>query len=177
MEMTFFYLFLCLIVAQRLTELWIARRNEQWMKEKGAREFGQNHYPIMILIHCGFFVSLSLEVLLLHKQLSALSYLFFTLFLIAQFIRIWIIATLGKYWNTKIIVLPNTSLIAKGPYKYMKHPNYLIVTLEFILIPLMFHAYYTLILFSLLNTVILRVRIPLEEKVLREWTKQEDGLI
>lgn len=175
--MTFFYLFLCLIVAQRLTELWIARRNEQWMKEKGAREFGQSHYPLMIFIHCGFFIFLVLEVLLLNKQLTGLSYIFFTFFLMAQLVRVWIIATLGKYWNTKIIVLPNASLVAKGPYKYMKHPNYLIVTIEFVLIPLMFHAYYTLILFSLLNMVILRVRIPLEEKVLREWTNQEDGII
>ena len=96
--------------------------------------------------------------------------IYLTTFLLVQLGRVWVIATLGKYWNTKIIVLPGSNIVAKGPFKYIKHPNYLIVTIELIVIPLLFQAYITAIVYFILNQVILAIRIPMEEKALREHT-------
>lgn len=165
-----FYIFLGVIIIQRLAELWIARKNEIWMKKQGAQEFGQNHYKFMVFIHISFFVCLLLEVMHFHRTLIPHWWVLFSLFLVTQIGRIWVIMSLGRFWNTKIIVLPNANIITKGPYKYINHPNYLIVTLELIIIPLMFQAYYTLGCFFLLNQLILAIRIPFEERVLEEQT-------
>lgn len=92
-------------------------------------------------------------------------------FLIAQSGRIWVIRSLGKHWNTKIIVVPDADVVIKGPYKFFKHPNYIIVATEILVISLLFNAYYTAIIFSLLNVWMMMVRIPLEEKALKEHTE------
>ena len=91
-------------------------------------------------------------------------------FLLTQLIRVWAITSLGRYWNTKIIVLPGAKMVNKGPYRFLKHPNYLVVTIEFIVIPLLFEAYFTAFFFSLLNGIILRIRIAAEEKALYQLT-------
>ena len=141
------------------------------MKEKGAKEFGQSHYRWMVSMHLGFFLFLIIEVIVLKRELSEIWPLWLALFLIAQAGRIWVIMSLGKYWNTKIIVLPDADIVMKGPYKYVKHPNYLIVATEIIVIPLLFNAYLTAILFTLLNIWMMSVRIPLEERALRTYTE------
>jgi methyltransferase len=169
--MPVFYAFILLLITQRLAELIIARRNEQWMKQRGAREFGQTHYRLIVLLHSLFFVSYWIEVTIGERMLSPAWPFLLTLFLLTQLVRVWALASLGKYWNTKIIVLPGASVVKKGPYRFMKHPNYLVVTMEFLIIPLLFQAYYTAILFTLLNLVILSIRIPAEEKALHELTE------
>ncbi|KAA0550175.1 hypothetical protein FZW96_02195 [Bacillus sp. BGMRC 2118] len=165
-----FLLFISVIIIQRIMELIIARKNEKWMKQQGGVEYGQNHYPYMVAMHSLFFVALLVEVFAFNHQLSAWWPMLLSLFLLTQAVRIWALSSLGKYWNTKIIVLPNTSIVKKGPYKYLRHPNYTIVALEIVLIPMLFGAYLTAVTFTLLNILILSVRIPLEEKALMNET-------
>ena len=166
----FFNLFFSIIIIQRLAELYLAKKNERWMKQNGGEEYGVRHYQLMVMIHSCFFLSLLLEVFFFEKTIHSLWIVWLALFVITQLGRIWVIYSLGKYWNTKIIVLPSSKTISKGPYKYLKHPNYLIVTLELLIIPLMFNAYITLICFFILNQLILAIRIPYEEKILAENT-------
>ena len=166
-----FFSFICLIVLQRSIELWIAKRNEHQMKIQGALEYGTEHYPWMLLLHTGFFTMLILEVVTLNRELSALWLLLAILFLIAQIGRIWVIYTLGSHWNTKIIVLPNSEVIVKGPYKYIRHPNYVIVATEILVISLLFNAFFTCVIFTLLNVWMMKVRIPIEERAMKENTE------
>ncbi|MGE8204267.1 isoprenylcysteine carboxyl methyltransferase family protein [Heyndrickxia sp. NPDC080065] len=166
----FFKIFFSIVIIQRLVELMIAKKNEKWMKSKGGEEYGQKHYLFLVMIHTGFFLFLLLEVTFYEKSLSKSWLIWFSFFLITQIGRVWVISSLGRYWNTKIIVLPNANIVSKGPYKYLKHPNYLIVTIELIIIPIMFNAYITLICFFILNQIILSIRIPFEEQVLLNKT-------
>ena len=171
--MLYFILFFSVLMIQRLVELYIARSNEKWMKEQGAIEYGQAHYKMMVGIHVAFFISLLVEGGVFHSGVSQYWPLLLGGFILTQLGRIWVISSLGKYWNTKIIVLPRAEVIAKGPYKHLKHPNYLIVTLEFLIVPLLFNAYWTLFIFALLNQFILSIRIPLEEQALKSETDYE----
>ncbi|MBS4173220.1 isoprenylcysteine carboxylmethyltransferase family protein [Bacillus sp. FJAT-49736] len=166
----FFIIFLTIVLIQRIVELWIARKNEIWIKSKGGMEAGKRHYKVMVLIHTCFFLSLLMEVYLLKRTLIQNWWIFLAIFILTQAGRVWVITSLGRFWNTKILVLPNAKIITKGPYRFMKHPNYFIVTLELFLIPFMFQAYYTLIAFFILNQLILAIRINAEESILRTYT-------
>lgn len=160
-----------IIILQRLIELFIARKNEAWMKSQGGIEVGQSHYRYMVILHICFFISLLLEVFLFNRISSSAWSILLIGFILTQIGRVWVILSLGRYWNTKIIVLPQANVVKKGPYRFLKHPNYVIVSLELIIIPLMFQAYFTAVLFTLLNTLILSIRIPAEEKALLELTE------
>ncbi|ASS96457.1 isoprenylcysteine carboxyl methyltransferase family protein [Peribacillus simplex] len=166
-----FAIFIILIAIQRLVELNIAKQNEKQLKVAGAVEYGESHYRWMVLMHLSFFIVLIIEVVVLERDVAGLWPIWLTLFIIAQTGRIWVIRSLGKHWNTKIIVVPDADVVIKGPYKYFKHPNYIIVATEIIVISLLFNAYYTAIIFSLLNVWMMTVRIPLEEKALKEHTE------
>ncbi|MEC0274747.1 isoprenylcysteine carboxyl methyltransferase family protein [Peribacillus frigoritolerans] len=166
-----FAIFIILIAIQRLVELYIAKQNEKQLKAGGAVEYGKSHYKWMVLMHLSFFIVLIIEVVTLERDISGIWPIWLTLFLIAQSGRIWVIRSLGKHWNTKIIVLPDADVVIKGPYKFFKHPNYIIVATEILVISLLFNAYYTAIIFSLLNVWMMMVRIPLEEKALKEHTE------
>ncbi|MRH42456.1 hypothetical protein GH741_07135 [Aquibacillus halophilus] len=155
------------LIFQRLVELVIARSNEKWMIQRGAIETGESHYKWFVITHCFFFVFILFEVFI-NSEKIALSPLLFIIFLSTQIFRVWCIASLGRYWNTKIIVLPGANLIRKGPYSFLKHPNYLIVGIELFVIPLMFQAYITSILFPILHLLLLYIRIPKEEQALLE---------
>ncbi|WP_419393752.1 isoprenylcysteine carboxyl methyltransferase family protein [Cytobacillus praedii] len=170
-----FYIFISLIIGQRVLELLIAKRNEHFLKQKGAIEFGQSHYPFIVAVHSLFFVSLILEVTLFHKHLTPNWSIFLVLFFIAQFGRIWALTSLGTFWNTKIIVLPEGNIVKKGPYKFVKHPNYIIVAVELIVIPLLFQAFMTAIIFTILNAIILSIRIPAEERALKSLTEYKEA--
>ena len=160
-----------LVVLQRLVELVIAKRNERQLKNRGAIEFGKEHYPWIVLLHFGFFTFLIMEVVGLKRDLSSIWYIWLTLFAVAQMGRVWVISSLGEYWNTKIVVLPNAKVIAKGPYKYIKHPNYVIVATEILVLSLLFNAFLTAVIFSLLNAWMMGVRIHVEEQALKEHTE------
>lgn len=161
--MNLFYLLVGLLLVQRLSELYIANRNEQWMKARGAVEVGSEHYKYFVFLHAGFFLCLCWEVLYSGSHFSVF---FFFLFILLQIGRVWCILSLGRFWNTKIIVLQNVLRIRRGPYRYVKHPNYWIVLLEFFVIPFMFGAYWTGMLFPVMHALLLLVRIPYEERAL-----------
>jgi methyltransferase len=146
-----FYLFLIIIIVQRVSELFIARRNEAHMKSMGGEEHGRDHYPLIVAVHLLFLLSFTLEV-------------------ITQIIRYWAVFSLGAFWNTKIIIVPDLEVVAKGPYRFMRHPNYLVVTVEILFLPIFFQAYATAILFTVLNAAILTIRIRAEEKALMQHT-------
>lgn len=169
-----FNAFFFFISGQRLVELFISRRNEKWMMEQGAHEFGNEHYRYIVLMHFFFLLSLLMEFYLFGKQLSPFWIVLIPLFMATQAIRIWALTSLGKYWNTKIIVLPNANIIRRGPYRFIKHPNYIIVSVELVVIPLLFDAYLTAVLFTLLNILLLSIRIPAEEKALKQLTEYEN---
>lgn len=162
--------FVIVIIGQRLLELSIAKRNEKWMKDRGGMEQGKKHYKWFILLHVLFFLVTVLEAGANNPEERQLNYFLFLIFIAVQVGRIWCIYTLGKFWNTKIIVLPRVTPIKKGPYKYMKHPNYLIVLIELFVIPMLLGAYFSAILFPLAHLGLLKLRIPSEEKALTKAT-------
>ncbi|RBW70345.1 isoprenylcysteine carboxyl methyltransferase family protein [Bacillus taeanensis] len=169
MEKLFWFIILFVIV-QRIVELVIAKRNEKWIIKNGGIEAGAEHYKWIVLLHVSFFVSFIIEYSLNGTLLKwwIFPFIFFSF---AQVLRIWSLLSLGRYWNTKILIIPNSKVIKKGPYQYMRHPNYLVVCLELLMLPLMFNAYFTAVLFTLLNSyLLLFIRIPAEEKILLEQT-------
>ncbi|MCF6137628.1 isoprenylcysteine carboxyl methyltransferase family protein [Pseudalkalibacillus berkeleyi] len=164
--LVFAFIFIFLII-QRLVELLVARRNETIMKEKGAKEYGSKHYKLIVILHTGFLISLWIEVYYREFDLSLYFPILFIMFLLLQVLRVWTIRSLGYFWNTKIIILPGANVIKKGPFQYLRHPNYVIVAMELFVIPLMFNAFFTAFVFSLFNAILIRfVRIPAEEKAL-----------
>ncbi|MEI8278734.1 MAG: isoprenylcysteine carboxylmethyltransferase family protein [Bacteroidota bacterium] len=159
-----FTAFLSFIILQRLSELLIAKRNEKWLLKNGAIEYGKAHYPVIVLMHTLFFVSMIIEYNAIPDKTIDTPFLIVCIILILT--KAWVIGSLGNYWNTKIFRIPNTALVKKGAYKYVKHPNYIIVVCELAAIPLVFHLYYTAIIFSLLNALMLSVRLREENKIL-----------
>jgi methyltransferase len=170
-----FSLLVTIIVFQRMIELYIAKGNEKWMKQQGAIEFGEKHYKYMVLLHVLFFIFLSAETLMGKRGISSFWPVYLSIFCLAQLVRIWVITSLGKFWNTKILVLANTKVVKKGPYRFLRHPNYLVVAIELFAVPLLFNSYYTSILFTILNIIMLNVRIPTEENALKTLTEYEEA--
>ena len=154
------------IILQRLIELIIASKNERWMLAKGGVEIEPQQHKWFIMVHGLFFISIIVELILSNASIPELFILWFSLFIATQFVRIWSITSLGKYWNTKIIILPGSTLVKRGPYKYVKHPNYIIVGIELFVIPMMFGAYWTAVIFPFFHLILMSIRIPAEEKAL-----------
>ncbi|WP_099351620.1 isoprenylcysteine carboxyl methyltransferase family protein [Fredinandcohnia onubensis] len=161
-----FWIFITLVIAQRLIEMRIAKRNEKWILSHGGYEVGHRHYKYIVLMHILFFLSVMVEVVYFKKELSTYYPVLFFLFALTQLGRLWALQSLGMFWNTKIMILPTKQVQTKGPYKYLKHPNYLVVALEIILIPVLFKAYITAIAFSIFNLMVMAIRIPIEERAL-----------
>lgn len=160
-----FILFILLVILLRTGELLLSKKNGKWLLQNGAIEYGRKHYPFMVMLHVLFICSLIFE----YNTQTTVSYsLFFIIlyFLLIAF-KVWAILSLGKFWNTKVYRIKGFPLIKKGPYNYVKHPNYLIVIAEIAVIPLAFHLYYTAAIFTLLNLVMLSVRIKVENKALQ----------
>ncbi len=166
--MPIFFTFLLFIISQRVAELVLARRNEKILKSQGAIEFDKDGYRVIAAMHITFFTSLICEKAFLNRALNVYWPLFATLFAAAQALRYWAIRSLGVHWNTKILVIPGKRLVTKGPYKYVRHPNYIAVITEIAVIPLIFSCYITATVFSLFNLILLRRRIMIEESALRE---------
>jgi len=162
----YFIIFILFLIAQRLTELAFSKRNEKWLLAQGAIEYGREHYPFIVALHSLFIVSLIAEYYLTGGQ--PISYICLALFILLLTFKWWVLSSLGTYWNTRIYRVPGAIAVKKGPYKLFKHPNYVDVVCEIAIIPLVFHLYYTAIIFSVLNAVMLSVRIKVENKV---WAK------
>lgn len=159
----YFTLFISFLILQRLSELLIARCNEKWLLSQGAVQYGQRHYPFMITMHTLFIVSVITEYNLLGG--TQISWFFLGAFLAVLLFKFWALSSLGKYWNTKIYRIPGVYPVKRGPYKFLKHPNYMEVVCEIAFIPLVFHLYYTAIIFTILNAAMLYVRITEENRV------------
>ena len=148
-------------------ELALSRRNAAWAYSEGGVEHGREHFFAMKLLHIAFFAACALEVVLLGRPfLLWLGAPMLALALAAQALRYWAIASLGKRWNVRVITIPGMPLSTTGPYRFLRHPNYLAVVLEGIAIPLVHTAYLTSIGFTLLNSLMLRTRIRCEERAL-----------
>lgn len=160
-----FAVFIVFLILLRVGELLLARRNERWLLQHGAVEYGRKHYRYIVMLHALFFVSLITEYIFTSTGYYSIPLLVLYFLLLA--FKVWTILSLGKFWNTKIFRISGYPLVKKGPYQFMKHPNYVIVIAEIALIPLIFHLYITAIVFSLLNGLMLYVRIREEDKALR----------
>ncbi len=164
--MIFFLFFILFVILQRLSELLIAKKNKLLLFSNGAVEYDKGGYKFIVLMHVLFFISLVTEKIFLNRELNQLWVVFIIIFLAAQFLRYWAIISLGKYWNTRIIVLQGAKQIKSGPYRFLKHPNYLAVLTELAIIPLIFSCYFTSVIFTILNLIILSRRVKIEEKAL-----------
>lgn len=155
-------LFLSFLVIQRLSELFIAKRNTKALLKKGAVEVGANHYPIMVGMHTTWVIALMVLGL---NQTVSLAWL--SLFIILQFFRLWILTRLGSRWTTRIIIL-NEPLVVTGPFRYFRHPNYMLVVAEIFVAPAVLGLWWIAILFSVLNALMLWLRIGVEEGALKD---------
>jgi methyltransferase len=158
----------CLVGLQRLLELWYSRRNEHRLRSRGAVERGAGHYPVMMATHTLWLVSTLVEGLLRGPEIPAWWPVPLAAFLVVQPLRYWAIASLGMNWNTRVLVMPGAKLVKSGPYRYFPHPNYVVVAVEILTFPLIFGAWITAMVFSLLNAAFLFVRIRTENRALRE---------
>ena len=166
--MTLFIAVILILIVQRLIELRISSRNYKVLIREGGVEYGREHYKYIVMLHTLFIITMIFEYLMreLYVKLSDISYLFLVFFALLQIMRFWVIHSLGKFWNTRIIRVPGSDLVKSGPYKFLKHPNYVIVALEIFCLPMIFGLYYTAIIFTILNSLILYIRIKEENKVL-----------
>jgi methyltransferase len=159
-----FIFFITFIVVLRIAELLLSKRNERWLLQQGAVEYGKKHYYLIVVMHVLFIISLLLEYDIIQPTQYSTSFL--VLYLVLLVLKAWVISSLGSFWNTKIFHISKYPLVKNGPYKYIKHPNYIIVIAEIAVIPLIFHLFYTAVIFTLLNAIILSVRIAEENKAL-----------
>lgn len=158
------------LVSERLFELQLSRRHLLAQTARGGREFYPETFPRLVALHILFLLALLGESYPWHLSLSPGKSALLALFILLQGGRYWCIASLGACWNTRIVLVPGGTTCRTGPYRFLAHPNYLVVTLEFVLLPLLMAAPYTLALFFPANIIVLRQRLRLEEQSLREFT-------
>lgn len=161
--------FMGLLVCERLVELWLSRRNAARAFARGGVEAGQRHYAVMVAFHTLFLFACVAEVLLLERPFpGAWGWGALGAAVAAQGLRYWAIATLGERWNSRIIVVPGLEPVTGGPYRFLRHPNYVAVVLELLAVPLIHGAWLTAAVFTVGNAALLFVRIRAEEAALGE---------
>ena len=160
---TAYTVLIVLVGIERLAELVVSQRNLRWSRSRGGVETGAGHYPAMVALHSALLVGCLVEVWLADRPfVPALGWPMLAVVFAAQGLRWWCISTLGPQWNTRVVVVPGAGRISSGPYRYLRHPNYVAVVLEGIALPLVHTAWLTAVIFSLLNAALLRVRIRSE---------------
>ena len=153
-------LFLSFLVLQRLSELWIAKRNTAKLLERGAIEHGAEHYPFMVFMHTCWIV-----FLVIFGIDQTINTFWLILFILLQGLRLWILSTLGERWTTRIIVI-DEPLVLAGPFQYFRHPNYMLVIAEIIVAPMVLGLWWVALVFTALNAAMLYVRVGTEERAL-----------
>ena len=156
------YVILGLVVLQRLAELVYAERNTAALKRRGAVEIGRAHYPLVVLLHAAWLVAIAA---LLPAE-PRIDWPLIGVFAVLQGLRIWVLATLGSYWTTRVITLKDAPLVRSGPYRFVRHPNYLVVAAEIAVLPLAFGEVAVAVVFSMLNAAVLAWRIRVENRAL-----------
>jgi len=152
-----------LVALQRLVELAYATRNTRALLARGAVEVGAAHYPLFILLHASWLICTAVVAFVTH---ASTNWWLIAFFAVLQCARVWILATLGPYWTTRILTLPDAPLERGGPYRFFRHPNYVVVVLEIAVLPLAFGEYAVAIVFTVLNAALLWLRIGQEERAL-----------
>lgn len=160
--MTILYAIIAFVVVERLAELVLARRNTALLMAAGGVEHGRGHYPLIVILHGSWLLAIAILI----PENTQPNWWFLCLFLALQPVRYWIIATLGRRWTTRIIVMSDTQPIQTGPYRWLRHPNYAVVAAEILLLPLAFGAWEIAFGFSALNAAILSIRIRAENRLL-----------
>jgi methyltransferase len=163
-------IFTAVVVAvgvERLVELGVSKRHAAWAFSRGGKEFGRGHFPAMVALHTALLFGVLVEVWMLDRPfLPILGWAALIVVIASQTLRWWCIATLGRQWNTRVIVVPGLPLVSRGPYRLLRHPNYVAVVLEGAALPLVHSAWATAAMFTILNAALLARRIQVEERAL-----------
>ena len=160
--MPWLWIILGLVFAQRVVELVYAQRNTNRLLANGGVEYGAGHYPLIVLLHAAWLITMAVFI----PPYTAPNWWFVGFYALLQPFRMWIIATLGPYWTTRVISVAGAPVVRGGPYRIFRHPNYAVVCLEIAILPLAFHSVEIAIVFSILNAALLSHRIRVEERAL-----------
>ena len=162
-----YYLFILAVGAERLVELAVSRRNAAWSISNGGKEFGRAHYPVMVGMHALLLVACIVEVRTLNRPFVPwLGWPIVAVVVLSTVVHWWCVTALGKHWNPRLIFVPGMPLVRRGPYRWLRHPNYTAVAAEVAALPLVHSAWLTAIVFSFANVLVLRVRIRAENAAL-----------
>ncbi|MDD2858632.1 MAG: isoprenylcysteine carboxylmethyltransferase family protein [Candidatus Nanopelagicales bacterium] len=162
-----FTLLIVLVALERVLELVVSQRNLRWSRERGGVEVGGGHYPFMVVLHTGLLVGALVEVQLTQPVLNPwIAWPMLAVVIAAQALRWWCITTLGRRWNTRIVIVPGLPRVTAGPYRWLAHPNYVAVVLEGIALPMVGQAWITALAFTVLNAPLMLVRIRAEDAAL-----------
>lgn len=157
------FVILALVTAQRLVELYIARRNTSRLLARGAYEAGSGHYWVIVAFHTAWIIGLWI----LARE-NPVSWAWLFVYLAIEVLRVWVMGSLGERWTTRIIVLPGEQLVARGPYRFLRHPNYVVVALEIFVLPMVFGMFWYALAGTLINGAILYWRIKVEQETFKE---------
>jgi len=162
-----YYLLILAVGIERLAELVVAKRNAEWSFAQGGKEFGRPHYRVMVVLHTALLLGCVIEPWALHRPfIPWLGWPMVAVLVGSQGLRWWCVSSLGRRWNTRVIVLPHEPLVRRGPYRLMHHPNYVAVVAEGFALPMVHTAWLTALIFTVANAALLRVRIRVENSVL-----------
>src|SRR5215211_418244 len=165
------------VAVERLAELTLSKRHAAWAFSRGGKEFGRGHFPPMVALHTALLVGSLVEVWMLERSfLPILGWTALAIVVASQGLRWWCIASLGRQWNTRVIVVPGLPLVSRGPYRLLRHPNYLAVVFEGAALPLVHSAWATAAVFTLLNAALLARRIQVEEQALATVAGKEAAM-
>jgi methyltransferase len=165
------YVILALVAAARLAELAYAQRNTRRLVADGAVEVGAEHYPALVMLHAAWLAGLALSIDATTRIVAE----WLALYAVLQIARLWIILALGRFWTTRVISLPQAPLVRHGPYRFLRHPNYLVVVLEVAVLPLAFGLVWQALIFSVLNGLLLWHRVRIEAAALAPRQAIEKG--
>jgi methyltransferase len=171
MTMFWYTLLILAVAAERIVELVVSQRNWAWSRERGGTELGAGHYPAMVVLHVAFLVGCLVEPWFFDRPfIPALGWPMLAVVVAAQVLRWWCITTLGHQWNSRVIVIPGAPRVTGGPYGVIPHPNYVAVVVEGIALPLVHSGWMTAVAFTVLNAVLLRTRLRVENSALVSLT-------
>lgn len=169
--MIWYVMLIVAIALERVVELVVSKRNWEWSRARGGIEIGAGHYPVMVVIHVGLLAGCLVEPLIAGRPfIPALGWPMLAIVVAAQGLRWWCITTLGHQWNTRVVVVPGAPRVSGGPYGLIPHPNYVAVIVEGIALPLVHSAWLTALVFTVLNAVLLRTRVRVENSALMSLT-------
>ena len=166
-SLAFFTGLVLLVALERLAELVLSRRNAAWSLARGGRETGSAHYAVMVVLHTGLLAGALVEAFVRRPDVPVgLAAVMLLLVVASQALRWWCIATLGRRWNTRVIVVPDLPLVRSGPYRFLRHPNYVAVVVEGLALPLVHACWVTALVFTVANAFVLAVRLRVENAAL-----------